>query len=163
MSGLAWWVSAALGLDWWTVPATGRRRWPWLLSAELVASVGGTSVGRRLGSWLPPPGGVLLGAGVLGCLGLLALAETGGALPLAWGEGASLFTRALAAGTGLGLVGLTVPAVLPALLLSLAVTSAAALAVEVNGTRLRTRLIRLHFLSGALLCGVSLLTFRGVT
>ncbi|MGE5507629.1 MAG: hypothetical protein ACM3RP_03935 [Chitinophagales bacterium] len=154
---LAAWVAVALGLERWSEWPLGRRAWPSLLG-EAAAVAAGLAAGRWLAHLLP--GAWLLGAGLLGYLGLFDLASAGGVAGLRRTAGLGFLARGLLSGFGVGLAGQ--PSLAAAALMLLGVTAGyvAARLLDHAG-KAYWRVLRLA--AGLLLFLVSLVTFRAGT
>ncbi|MGE5552417.1 MAG: hypothetical protein ACM3XZ_00635 [Betaproteobacteria bacterium] len=157
MSAYAWWVVAAFFLDWWTGGALDNKP-PWMLAAGAVTTLGGALVGCWLGRGLPTAGAALLGAGILGCLGLVHLAESASFIPTGPAADCGLLGRALLGAAGIVLLGLGVAQTLAVLLTAMAGGFGASL---LWGKAARRSGRGVRFLAGLSLTIVCLVTFRG--
>ncbi|HHW15505.1 MAG TPA: hypothetical protein GXX28_11330 [Firmicutes bacterium] len=153
----AFWGAVATGADFL---ASGRpeRSWARLLGGAAAVG-GGLLLGLELRAWLPEPGAVLLGAGVLGYLGLYHLAEAGGVILPAYREQDGALPRSGVTALALTLSGSDGPGAL----LALAAGGAAGLALKQAAFARRWSWRALRLLAAAVFCGLSLVTFRGAT
>lgn len=156
---LAAWVAVALALERWSEWPLARKAWPSLL-AEAAAVVVGLVAGGWLAHPLPPPGGTLLGAGLLGYLGLFDLASAGGVAGLRRATGPGLWLRGFFCGAGVGLAGRPSPA---GAMVMLAGVTAGYLAARLQSRPGKAYWRALRLAGGLLLFLVSLVTFRGGT
>lgn len=160
MSMRALWVVVALFLDWWA-GGLGKREFLRMLAVGGLAVLGGAGVGCWLGAGLPPAGAALLGAGILGCLGLVHLAEAGGTVPAGATANYGLLVRSLLAAVGMALMGLNPAQTVATLLVGML--------GGIGASLLRVRTTAPHWwrgprlLAGLLLLALCLVTFRGGT
>lgn len=154
---LAVWGAVALGADF--LASGGPVRNGLRVLGGVAAVAAGVALGQGLRVWLPEPGAVLLGAGVLGYLGLYHLAEAGGLMLPAHCERDGLLPRTGVTALALLLSGLDGPRA--ALALSAGSVGGLLLKRSTFAQRWSWRALRLA--AAVVYCGLSLLTFRAAT
>ncbi|MDI6870271.1 MAG: hypothetical protein QME79_02735 [Bacillota bacterium] len=116
-------------------------------------------MGRWLAVGIPPVGASLLGSGVLGCLGLVHLAESVGPGRAGLDADCELLVRSLLAATGTALMASNPVRALAVSLGGLL----AGLGAAAIGSRTRPFWRGMRLLAGLLLLGLCFFTFRGAT